>query len=102
MHAKIFGSWVHVPCEGSAGSCTYNLCSNKSVSNDEIDIFGDRDSPKRCAPLPPAVYSISNYLQHFKSGLPIKVSDKVKMDINLNSDYAGHIGCIHIEVDVKT
>ena len=93
MHAKILGEWVHVPCEGSAGSCSYNLCSNKTYLN---------ESPKRCPPLPPAIYSISNFLQQFHSGLPIKVSDQVKMDINIDSDYAGHIGCIHIQVDVKT
>lgn len=98
MSASIFGIWVHVPCEGSAGSCSYSLCTNKTETK-YPNLFGDR---KRCPPLPPATYSISNFLQQFHSGLPISVSDTVKMDIDLTSDYAGHIGCVHIEVDVKT
>ena len=101
MHAKIFGQWVHVPCEGSAGSCSYNLCSDK-IETKYPNLFGDDIGSKKCPALHPAVYSVANYLTQFKSGLPIKVSDTVKMDINLSSDYAGHIGCIHIEVDVKT
>ena len=64
--------------------------------------FRDANAPKRCPALPPVTYSIANYLQQFKGKLPIHVSDEVKMDINLNSDYGGHIGCIHIQVDVKS
>lgn len=101
MHAKIFGQWVHVPCESGAGSCSYTLCTDKAETK-YPNLFGDDVGSKRCPPLPPAVYSVANFLDRFKGGLPIKVSDTVKMDINLSSDYAGHIGCIHIEVDVKT
>ena len=101
MHAKIFGKWVHIPCESGAGSCHYSLCTNKTETK-YPSLSGDDNGGKKCPPLPPAVYSMSNYLQHFGKALPIRVSDKVKMDINLSSDYAGHIGCLHIEVDVKT
>lgn len=101
MHAKIFGQWVHVPCESGAGSCSYTLCSDKAETK-YPNLFEDDNGGKKCPALRPAVYSIANYLTHFKSGLPIRVSDTVKMDINLSSDSAGHIGCLHVEVDVKT
>ena len=101
MSARIFGTWVHVPCEGHAGSCSYSLCTNKTETK-YPNFSGNDNGSKRCPPLPPAVYSIANYLQQFRGGLPISVSDTVKMDINLSSDYDGHIGCLHIEVDVKT
>jgi hypothetical protein len=98
MLVSVFGQWVHVPCEDNIGSCNYTLCSNK-ISHD-LDSFGNNITVEPCPAVPTADYTVSNLVENINKSLPIKIKDAVQVNIDLNSNSAGHIGCFHLDVNI--
>lgn len=98
MQVSVFSQWVSVPCEDNIGSCNYTLCSNK-ISH-YVDSSGNNIAVEPCPGIPTADYTVSNLVENINKTLPIKVKDAVQMNIDLNSNSAGHIGCFHLLLNV--
>lgn len=98
MLVSVFGQWVPVPCEDNIGSCNYTLCSNK-ISH-HLNSFGTNITVEPCPAVPTADYTISNLVENINKSLPIKIKDAVQVNIDLNSNSAGHIGCFHLNVNI--
>lgn len=99
METKIFGIWVSVPCEHNVGSCSYSVCTNKTSIYP--DIFGDYNVEKKCSSVTPAIYSVSNLIDTITKSIPSIAQGEFRMDINFDSSYAGHIGCLHVDANLK-
>jgi hypothetical protein len=99
MQTKIWGIWVNVPCEHNVGSCSYSVCTNKTAIYPSL--FGNSNAEKKCPPIPPAVYSISNLVETITKSVPAIVQGDFRMNIDFDSSYVGHIGCLHIEGNLK-
>lgn len=100
MQTKVFGIWVNVPCEHGAGSCSYNVCTNKTALYP--DLFENYNAEKKCPSIPPAVYSVSNLVMNIQKSVPSIVQGDFRMNIDFNSDYVGHIACLHLEGNLKS
>lgn len=98
MSARVLGKWIHVPCIDNIGSCNYTLCSNKVSSY--LDSYGNDITVEPCPAIPTADYTVSNLVENVNKTFPIKVKDSVQLNIDLNSNSAGHIGCFHIVANV--
>ena len=96
----VFGQWVPVPCTDNIGSCNYTLCSNKA--SHYLDWFGNNNTVEPCPLVPTADYAVSNLVQNINKSLPIKIQDAVQLNIDLNSNSAGHIGCVHLAFNVTS
>jgi hypothetical protein len=100
MQTKIFGIWVNVPCEHNVGSCSYSVCTNKTALYP--DLFGNYKAEKKCPSIPPAIYSVSNLVETVTKSVPSIVQGDFRMDINFDSSYAGHVGCLHLDGNLKS
>lgn len=98
MQVTVFGQWVHVPCVDNIGSCNYTLCSDK-ISH-YLDSFGNNITVAPCPAVPTADYTITNLVENINKSLPVKVKDAAQINIDLNSNSAGHIGCFHIDFNI--
>ncbi len=97
----MFDQWIFVPCqEGKIGSCNYTLCSNK-ISH-YLDSFGNNITVAPCPAIPSADYTIANLVENINKSIPLRTKDEVRVNIDLNSNSAGHIGCFHLDFNVTT
>lgn len=97
MRISIFDQWLNIPCENNFGSCNYTLCS-KTMSH-YVDSSGNNHTIGPCPAIPTADYSISNLVQNINKTIPIKTPVAVQLNIDLNSNSAGHIGCFNLLVN---
>lgn len=51
-----------------------------------------------CPAVPTADYTVSNLVEFINKTLPVKVKDAVQVNIDFNSNSAGHIACFHLNV----
>jgi len=101
MQITVFDQWVYIPCqEGKIGSCNYTLCSNK-ISH-YLDSFGNNITVEPCPAVPTAVYTISNLVENINKSIPLRTNDEIRLNIDLNSNSVGHIGCFHLDFNVTT
>lgn len=98
MQVRVLGQWVPVPCVDNIGSCNYTLCSDKISSY--RNSFGNNIIVEPCPAVPTADYTVSNLVENINKSLPIKIEDVVQVNIDLNSNSAGHIGCFHIDANI--
>jgi hypothetical protein len=100
MQTKIFGIWVNVPCEHGVGSCSYSVCSNTTALYPYL--FGNDNAEKKCPPVPPAIYSLVNLVMNIQKSIPSIAHGEFRMNIDFNSNYAGHIACLHLDANLKS
>ncbi len=100
MQTKVFGIQINVPCEHGVGSCSYSVCTNKTTLYP--DPFGNYNAEKKCPAIPPAIYSVSNLIMNIQKSIPSIVQGEFRMNIDFNSDYAGHIACLHLDANLKS
>jgi hypothetical protein len=99
MQKKIAGIYIKVPCEHNVGSCSYSVCTNKTAVYP--DFFGNYNASQKCPTIPPAIYSVSNLVVDVKKSLPSIADGEFKISIDFASDSAGHVGCLHLGVNLK-
>lgn len=99
MEKDVFGIWINVPCDHGVGSCSYSVCTNKT----EIypTLMENYTATKNCPAIPPAIYSVANLVMDITKSIPSIAEGNFRIDINFNSNYAGHLGCLHLGVSLK-
>ena len=97
MQKKVAGFWIKVPCDHDVGSCSYSICTNKTAVYAEL--FAN--PPKKCPAIPLAIYSVSDLVVDVKKSLPSIAEGEFHISIDLNSDYAGHLACLHLSLNLK-
>lgn len=98
MEKKVAGIYIKVPCDHDVGSCSYTVCSNKT----EVfpTFFGMYGASRKCPPIPPAIYSVANFVVDIKKSIPSIAEGDFRITINFNSN-VGHLGCLHLGVNLK-
>ncbi len=99
MQKNVWGIWINVPCDHGVGSCSYGVCTNKTGIHSES--FENYDASKKCPPVPSAVYSVSNLVMAITKSIPSIADGEFRMNIDFVSDYAGHLGCLHLDVKLN-
>lgn len=100
MQKNIWGIWVNVPCEHGAGSCSYSVCTNNTAVN-HPGHSNNYDASKACPSVPPAVYSVSNLVMPITKSIPSIADGEFRMNIDFVSNYAGHLACLHLDVNLN-
>jgi hypothetical protein len=100
METKVIDFWVKVLCEHNVGSCSYSVCSNKTEVYPQF--FENYMASKQCPAVPPATYSVSNLVMDVTKSLPSILDGEFRMNIDFDSSYAGHIACLHLDVNLKS
>ena len=99
MQKKVAGFWISVPCDHDVGSCSYSICTNKTA--DYPELFPNANPPKKCPAIPVAVYSVADLVVDVKKSLPSIAQGDFHITIDFNSDYAGHLACLHLSLSLK-
>jgi len=99
MEKEIAGIYITVPCEHGVGSCSYSICSNKTEVYPQF--FENYNASKTCPSIPPATYSVSNLVVDVTKSLPSIAEGAFRINIDFNSNNAGHLGCLHLDCNLK-
>lgn len=99
MEKYIAGFYVKIPCEHNVGSCSYSICSNQTEIHPKL--LNNQYLSKKCPSVPPATYSVSNLVIDVKKSIPSIADGKFRMNIDFISNYDGHLGCLHLEVNLQ-
>jgi hypothetical protein len=99
MEKKVAGIYIKVPCDHDVGSCSYSICTNKTEVYPEF--FKNYNASKKCPPIPPATYSVANFAVDVKKSIPHIAEGEFRITINFDSNNAGHLGCLHLDVSLK-
>ena len=100
MEKNIAGIFIKVPCDHNVGSCTYrDICTNIPHA---LSIFSRiNDVSKECPSIPPATYSVSNLVLNIAKSIPSIADGEFRMNIDFVSNYAGHLACLHLDVNLN-
>ena len=99
MERKVGTFYVKVPCIDNVGSCTYGgLCEAWAQACPKY--FEKYGIPCQC-PIPPNTYSIPDILVDVTSKLPSQLSGEFRITGDIGSTQ-GHIGCIRLEITLKS
>lgn len=99
MQKNVAGIYIKVPCEHNVGSCTYSVCTNKTEAYPGF--FGNDNASKKCPSIPPATYSVSNLVVDITKSIPSIADGQFRITIDVLSNYAGHLGCVRLGVNLK-
>lgn len=99
MEKKIAGIYIKVPCDHDVGSCSYSVCTNTTSIYPEL--FQNANPSKKCPPILPAVYSVENLVMNITKKIPSIAEGDFRITINFDSNFAGHIGCLHLGITLK-
>ncbi len=100
MEKRVTGFWIKIPCEHDVGSCSYSICTNKTEVYPAL--FENSTASKKCPPIPPATYSVSNLVVDVKKSIPFIAEGEFRITINFDSNNAGHLGCLQLGVNLKS
>ena len=99
MQKKVVGIWINVPCDHGVGSCSYGVCSNTTGTH--LEYFENVFAGKKCPSVPPATYSVSNLVMAIQKSIPSIADGEFRMNIDFVSNYAGHLACLHLDVNLN-
>ena len=99
MEKDIAGIYIKIPCEHNVGSCTYSVCSNKTEVY--LSMFESFGASKLCPAVPPASYSVTNLVMDVSKSIPSIAEGSFRVTIDFVSNYAGHIACLQLGVNLK-
>ena len=99
MEKNIAGIYIKVPCEHNVGSCTYGVCSNKTEIYPRM--FENFGASKGCPAIPPATYAVSNLEMEISKSIPSIAEGSFRITIDFVSNYAGHLACLQLGVNLK-
>ncbi len=99
MEKKVAGFYITIPCIDNVGSCTYgSLCQAWASACPKY--FEKYGIPCTC-PIPANTYSIPDAVIGISGKLPSIVDGQFRLTGDIGSN-AGHLGCIQLEIGLKS
>ncbi len=98
MEKKVAGFWVKVPCVDNVGSCTYSPTCAQFI--DLCQKYLVKYSIPCVCPFPAGTYAINDAVFDITGHLPPGASGEFRITADIHAS-SGHIGCLHVDADLK-
>jgi len=99
MERKVGGFFIKIPCIDNVGSCNYgDICQVWAQACPKY--FAKYGIPCNC-PIPANTYSVPDAVIGITGNIPSILSGEFRITADIGSS-AGHLGCLKIDVNLKT